>query len=176
MRWLHGAGAGAGAVAVAAALVLAACGGPAPEVPPDAATVGLLVTGDGAVGADSLLACALRVAPADETEGSEGSEGSERAGAVSACKNLVDAQPDLVLPLAPGRHLLQAVRVACPGMPGDCPEDPYAELYSGPTGGAVVWACEVPVVLAARQAVTVRVEVSADEDGGGGVRARCTAA
>lgn len=149
----------------AVVLVLCACGGGAvPAAPADAARVGLTVSGDGAVGADTPLACALRVVPA---------ESAPPAGAVSDCTNLHDAQPDLALSLASGRYVLQAVRAACPGMPGECPEDPYAELYSGTLGG-VEWSCEVPVMLAPRQAVTVAVELTADAHGGGHL-IRCTA-
>ena len=118
----------------------------------------LVLAGDGTVGADSRLACTLRTIPAAD---------AGRVGVVADCTNPVDRAVDLQLVLTPGTYTVQAGRFFCPGMPGECSADAYAQHYD--TSGAV-WACEVSISVGPHECSRVRVDVASDP-----AAASCTA-
>jgi len=131
--------------------VLTACSAGPSAPPADAATVMLVVAGDNVVGADSRLACILRTVPAAD---------AGRVGEVADCTNLIDDPAELQLVLAPGTYTLQVGRFACPGMPGECSQDAYAEQYDD--GDGAVWSCEVSVDLSPREKRWIQVNVASE--------------
>lgn len=58
----------------------------------------------------------------------------------------------------PGTYVVEAGQWGCPGMPGDCSQDPDDVMYREPARGGdnlATWSCSVRVDLAARASVTV---------------------
>lgn len=133
----------AGAVAAASA-----CAGPGAG--PDAATVDVAFTG-AAVFTDSFSRCVVTLRSTD---------GDVAAGAVLECPEL-DPEPSTAqLAVPPGTYVVEVGQWACPGMPGDCSEEPDDETYLEERrggSGLPTWQCSLRVDLASRTAATVEV-------------------
>lgn len=134
---------GAALASVVAVIGLSGCDG----TPPDAATVRVVVT-EPLRAIDSRIACLVRVRTEDA---------DDQRGVVGDCLGPREEPGVLELAVSPGASTFEVGQWFCPGMPGDCDEDPYARQYSDGDGTSA-WSCSLELTLTAdeERLVTVR--------------------
>ena len=136
-------------VVAGAVLGVTACAGS--SAGRDAASVDVTFA-DAAVFTDSFSRCVVTLRSTD---------GDVADGAVVECPELGPEPSTARLVVPQGAYVVEAGQWACPGMPGECSEDPGDETYREERrggSGLPTWQCSAKVDLAPR--TTAAVEVS----------------